>query len=94
MCTLMYLDQVTRSKIVGVNKRTLSHILSVDHIIIITSHIKLDFDLKCVDNQTNMSYNIYVTKNVILGQELINNACVRDYYGHPADATLLSSEWS
>ena len=92
MCTLMYLDHVKRSKIVGVNKRTLSHTLSVDHII--TPPIKLDFDLKCVDNQTNMSCNIYVTKNVILGQELINNACVRDYYGHPADATLLSSEWS
>ena len=74
------------NSIIGINKRTLLNNKLANHIT--TPSGKLEFyDIECVDNQTNMSWNIYMMKNVILGQVMTTEARIRDYYDGPADTT-------
>ena len=64
--------------------------------VIKTSPTKLEFKdsaVTCIDNNyTNCQ--TYLTKNIMLGEEIIINACVKDYYNQPAGPTqfVLSSE--
>jgi len=53
-----------------------------------------DSTVTCVDYDGDESCQIYITKNIMLGQEIIANACVLDYYNQPAEPTqfILSSQ--
>jgi len=42
----------------------------------------------CIENDTNGKCQMYLTRNTMLGQEIVIDACVRDYYDQPADGTL------
>ena len=49
---------------------------------------KLDFYvITCVGSIANRSCSTYMGKNIMLGQKVIIDACVQDYYDHPVDAT-------
>ncbi|XP_065895657.1 uncharacterized protein [Dysidea avara] len=63
--------------------------------VIKTSPRKLEFNdsaVTCIDNDTNCQ--TYLTRNIMLGQEIMINACVRDYFNQTAEPTqfVLSSE--
>ena len=64
--------------------------------IIKTSPRKLEFNdtATCVDNDSDKNCQTYLTKNKMLGQEIIINACVLDYYNQLAGSTqfVLSSD--
>jgi len=51
---------------------------------------KLEFynAVTCIVNNSNGNCQTYLTRNIMLGQEIIIDACVRDYYDQPADGTL------
>ncbi|XP_065895934.1 uncharacterized protein [Dysidea avara] len=51
---------------------------------------KLEFynTATCVENDTNKNCQMYLTRNIMLGQEIIIDACVLDYYNQPVDGTL------
>ena len=71
------------NSIVGINKTSLLNSSLNDHIT--TPPSKLEFyGIECVDNHTNTSCYM---KNVMLGHEIIIDACVLDFYDRPADAT-------
>ena len=58
--------------------------------IIKTSPRKLQFNdtaVTCIDNDNDTYCQRYLTKNIMLGQEIIINACVLDYYNQPAEST-------
>ena len=42
----------------------------------------------CIENDTNKNCQTYLTRNIMLGQEIIIDACVLDYYDQPVDGTL------
>ncbi|XP_065894020.1 uncharacterized protein [Dysidea avara] len=92
----MYIDIPTscnetclNSNIVGINKRSLLTSPLNGHIT--TTPSKLEFyNIKCVYNHTNTSCNIYIMKNVMLGHDIIIDACVRDHYNRPTDTTLFA----
>ncbi|XP_065901763.1 uncharacterized protein [Dysidea avara] len=65
--------------------------------IIKTSPRKLEFNdsaVICIDNDNYTNCQTYLTKNIMLGQEIIINACVLDYHNQPAGSAqfVLSSE--
>ena len=64
--------------------------------VINTSPRKLVFNrtATCADDDSYTNCQRYLTKNVMLGQEIIINACVYNYFNRPAGATqfILSSE--
>ena len=51
---------------------------------------KLEFynTATCIENGTNKNCLTYLTRNIMLGQEIIIDACVLDYYDQPVDGTL------
>jgi len=53
-----------------------------------------DSTVTCVDYDGDASCQLYLTKNIMLGQEIIANACVLDYYNQRAEPTqfILSYE--
>ena len=57
-----------------------------------TSPRRLEFNdsvVTCIDNDNDTKCRTYLTKNIMLGQEIIINACVLDYYNQPAESTKL-----
>ena len=42
----------------------------------------------CIENGTNKNCQTYLTRNIMLGEEIIIDACVLDYYDQPVDGTL------
>jgi len=56
-----------------------------NYLITSSSELELYDPAICIDNVTNCG--IYYVNNIMLGQEIITDSCVRDYYGHPAVAT-------
>ena len=48
----------------------------------------------CIDNDNDTTCQTYLTRNIMLGQKITINACLRDYYNQPAGSTqfVLSSE--
>ena len=65
--------------------------------VIKTSPRKLEFSdsaVTCIDNDNDTNCQTYLAKNIMLGQEIIINACVLDYYNQPAGSMQfeLSSE--
>ena len=63
---------------------------TTDKSYIITSPKKIQFynsNIKCIgDNANSTTCNIYYINNIMLGQQIVLDACMYDYYGHPADA--------
>ena len=57
---------------------------------IITPPSKLEFykTATCIDDDIGTNCQIYIMKNIMLGQEIVIDACVLDYYGNPAGTTL------
>jgi len=76
------------SSIVGINKELLlSNPLSKQ---VTTPPSKLEVNnFKCVDNHmnSNNNYGIYIIENLMLGQDIITDARLLDYYDRPADTT-------
>ena len=66
--------------------------------VIKTSPRKLEFNdtaaVACIDNDNDTTCKTYLTRNIMLGQEITINACLWDYYNQPAGSTkfVLSSE--
>ena len=59
-------------------------------VVIKTSPRKLEFNdsaVTCVDNDNDTNCQTYLTKNTMLGQEIIINACALDYFNQPAGPT-------
>ena len=66
--------------------------------VIKTSPRKLEFNdsaVTCIDYGNDTNCQTYLMKNIMLGQEIIINACVLDYYNQPSESTqfVLSSEY-
>ena len=58
--------------------------------VIKTSPRKLEFNdsaVTCVDNDNDTNCQTYLTKNIMLGQEIIINACALDYFNQLAGPT-------
>ncbi|XP_065895117.1 uncharacterized protein [Dysidea avara] len=69
----------------------------LDWVSIKTSPRKLEFNnsaVTCIDNDNDTICQTYLTRNIMLGQEITINACLWDYYNQPAGSTqfVLSSE--
>ena len=65
--------------------------------VIKTSPRKLELNdstVTCIDNDNDTICQTYLTKNIMLGQEIIINASVLDFYNQPAGSTqfVLSNE--
>jgi len=46
--------------------------------------LKLNDTAVCIDNNNSTNCQMYLVNNIMLGQEVIINACVLDYYNQPA----------
>ena len=81
-------DTCLQNSIVSTNND--SFITSPIHKYIYTPPKKLEFynTTTCVENDTNKNCQTYLTRNIMLGQEIIIDACVLDYYDQPVDGTL------
>ncbi|XP_065892196.1 putative leucine-rich repeat-containing protein DDB_G0281931 [Dysidea avara] len=57
---------------------------------IITPPSKLEFykTATCIDDNIGTNCQVYMVENIMLGQEVVVDACVLDYYGNPAGTTL------
>ena len=58
--------------------------------VINTSPRELQFNdsaVTCIDYDNDTNCQTYLTKNIMLGQEIIINACVLDYYNQPSEPT-------
>ena len=51
------------------------------------SKLELSNPAMCVDNNNSTICKTYFIKGIMLGQELITDACVRDHYNQPTDGT-------
>ena len=70
------------NKVLGIN--TTNDNL-VDHITTSPTKIELySSNILWVNNQ-DLEYNSYYIQNIMLGQKILLDACVYDYYGHPFD---------
>ena len=81
-------DICLHSSIIATNNT--SFISSSLHGYIDTPPKKLEFysTVTCIENNTNGDCEMYLTRNIMLGQEIIIDACVLDYYDQPAEGTL------
>ena len=68
------------NKVLGINT---THDNLVDHITTSPSKIELySSNIHLVNNQ-DLEYNSYYIHNIMLGQKILLDACMYDYYGHP-----------
>ena len=51
------------------------------------SKLELSNPAMCIDNNNSTICKTYFIKGIMLGQELITDACVRDHYNQPTDGT-------
>ena len=81
-------DTCLQNSIIGTNNY--SFINSSLHRYIDTPPKILEFynTTTCIENDTNKNCQTYLTRNIMLGQEIIIDACVLDYYDQPVDGTL------
>jgi len=78
-------DSCLQYSIIGANNNSFSSLRSY----IDTPPKRLEFydPATCIENDTNDNCDKYITRNIMLGQEIIIDACVRDYYDQPVDGT-------
>ena len=81
-------DTCLQNSIVGTDNS--SFINNSLHSYIDTPPKKLEFynTASCIKNDTKKSCQTYLTRNIMLGQEIIIDACALDYYDQPVDGTL------
>ena len=81
-------DTCLQNSIIGTNNY--SFINSSLHRYIDTPPKILEFynTTTCIENGTNKNCQTYLTRNIMLGEEIIIDACVLDYYDQPVDGTL------
>ena len=53
------------------------------------SRLELRDPAKCIDNKDNSTCDQYYINDIMLGQEIIVNGCVMDYYNHSAETARL-----
>ena len=81
-------DEVCLNRtIVGVNKETLENGSLAGHIYTPPSKLVLGDPAVCIDDDNVINCGTYYINNIMLGQEIIIDACVRDYYDQPAVET-------
>ena len=73
--------------IVGVNKETLENGPLAGHIYTPPSKLVLGDPAVCIDDDNVTNCGKYYINNIMLGQEIIIDACVWDYYEQPAVET-------
>ena len=90
---LMYIDvpkscdaSCLTDRIVGISNGTIHNSLLEKKIATSPSTLKLQHPAKCIDNDTTECENYYID-NIMLGQEVIIDACVLDYHNNPAEVT-------
>ena len=82
-------DICLQNSIIGINNYA-SFISSSLYSYVNTPPKKLEFynSVTCIEHNTNGDCQIYRTRNIMLGQEIIIDACVLDYFDQPAGGTL------
>ena len=81
---------VNNSIIVGT---TVTSCRQVEYISTSPNKLVLHEPAACVDDDNHINCDIYLIRNIVLGQEVVINGCVLDYYNRPAATTqfLISS---
>ena len=69
----------------GIDKKVLTHNPFGDHIRTPPSKLVLYKPATCIDEDNDTSCHSYLVKNIMLGQKIILDACVLDYYDKLAD---------
>jgi len=92
----MYMDIPTscneiclnNSIFIGTNKGSLTH--SQFGLYITTPPSKLEFynGATCIEGGNGTNCKVYLTRGVMLGQEIVSNACKLDHHDRPAEGTL------
>ena len=77
-----------RSSIIGISKQTLQHNPLNKHITTSPSKLELYRPAVCIDGSENETKecNSYYVNNIMLGQEILIDACMYDYFDQPSDA--------
>ena len=73
--------------IIGVNRDTLKHGQFAGHIYTPPRKLVLGDPAVCIDDDNATNCVTYYVNNIMLGQEIIIDACVLDYYDQPAVET-------
>ena len=73
--------------VVGVNKVTLKHGPLLEHIQTPPSKLVLHYPAVCVNYDNVSNCGRYFVSNIMLGQEIIIDACALDYYDQPTKET-------
>ena len=80
-------DDCLHRSIVGVNNETLDHGQLSGHIYTPPRKLVLYEPAVCIDNDNITNCGTYYIKHIMLGQEIIIDACLLDYYDQPAVET-------
>ena len=77
-----------RNSIIGISTETLQHSQLNKHITTSPSKLQLYQPAVCIDNNQNYieECNSYYFNNIMLGQEILIDACMYDYFDQPSDA--------
>ena len=70
------------NSVLGVNERSLQYNELIKHIITSPRKLELYKPAVCIDN-SNVECDSYYVKNIMLGQEILIDACMYDYYDRP-----------
>ena len=71
--------------VVGISKDTLQHSQLRKHITTTPRQLKLFQPVTCIDSNETEECNSYYVGNVMLGEEVLIDACMYDYYDRPSD---------
>ena len=77
-------DTCLNNSIVGIDKKTLENGSLAGHIYTPPSKLVLDDPAVCIDYDNVTDCGRYFVNDIMLGQEIITDACVLDYYDQPA----------
>ena len=75
------------NSIIGIDREVLKYGPLVNHIYTPPSKLILGDPAVCIDIENVTDSGTYYVNNIMLGQEIILEACVRDYYDQPAVET-------
>ena len=74
--------------ILGISKESFQHSYFKEHMTTSPRKLALYHPAHCIDNNENEKEgcNFYYVKNIMLGQEILIDACMYDYYDRPGNA--------
>ena len=87
-------EDCLNKSIVGVSKETLKHGPLFKNIYTPPRKLMLYDPAVCIDNDNRTDCGSYFVNNIMLGQEIIIDACVLDYYDQAADETQYMVDFS